>query len=210
MDNLWPWAAVAAAGALHGANPLTGWAFAACNGRPWRSLLPIAAGHVAALAAVAAAVPVALQLGIGFEPVWLQWLAAALLLGLVVRHVRGRGAPGPWTSRAGLGLWSFIAGTAHGAGWLLVPALVPLCITDLPGREIVAGGSLVLALAAVALHLVAMMAVTTVMAVGAKLALQAFGACGFFLVIPAKAGTQCARIRGLLQRASPGSPPPRG
>jgi hypothetical protein len=32
MASLWPWLAVAAAGALHGLNPATGWMWAACWG----------------------------------------------------------------------------------------------------------------------------------------------------------------------------------
>jgi len=46
--SLWPWLAIAAAGALHGLNPLTGWAFGACAapGTPAqrRVLVPVAAG----------------------------------------------------------------------------------------------------------------------------------------------------------------------
>ena len=46
--SLWPWLALAAAGALHGLNPLTGWAFAACAAPGTQAqqhvLVPIAAG----------------------------------------------------------------------------------------------------------------------------------------------------------------------
>jgi NhaP-type Na+/H+ or K+/H+ antiporter len=67
---------------------------------------------------------------------------------------------------AGLALWSFIMSTAHGAGLMLVPALIPLCMGDASAREITASGSLTLALAAVGVHTAAMLAVTGVIATG--------------------------------------------
>jgi hypothetical protein len=56
--------------------------------------------------------------------------------------------------------------TAHGAGLMLVPALVPLCMSDTPAREITASGSVVLALAAIAVHLAAMLVTTGAIASG--------------------------------------------
>jgi hypothetical protein len=50
--------------------------------------------------------------------------------------------------------------TLHGAGLMLVPALIPLCLAGSPAREITASGSLLLALAAVGVHMAAMLAVT--------------------------------------------------
>ncbi|WP_205959692.1 hypothetical protein [Ramlibacter humi] len=167
MQGAWPWLAVAAAGALHGLNPAAGWAFAAWRS-PWRMLAPIAAGHAASIGVVAAAVPLALRWGVAFDPLVPQGLAAALLLAVAVQHVRGHAHR--WTSpgRTGLALWSFIVGTAHGAGWMLVPAVVPLCIGDLPGRELTATGSWRLGLAAVGVHLAAMLVATAAMAFGAR------------------------------------------
>ncbi|TFZ06132.1 hypothetical protein EZ313_05675 [Ramlibacter henchirensis] len=178
MDSLWAWWAVAAAGALHGLNPATGWALAA-----WRAegamqtlfaLVPIGVGHIAAVAVVAAAVPAAVQTEVEFDPLLLQGLAAALLLALLARHLRAGGhrSARPRVGQAGLALWSFIVGTVHGAGWLLVPALVPLCAGGMPGREITASGSLSLALAAVGVHLTAMLATTAAMAAGARRGLR--------------------------------------
>ena len=54
--------------------------------------------------------------------------------------------------------------TTHGAGLMLVPALIPLCTGAAPGRQISASGSLALALAAVGLHTAAMLAVTGLIA----------------------------------------------
>jgi hypothetical protein len=56
--------------------------------------------------------------------------------------------------------------TAHGAGLMLVPAFVPLCLADTPARDITASGSLVLALAAVGVHAAAMLVTTGVIAAG--------------------------------------------
>ena len=55
-------------------------------------------------------------------------------------------------------------GTAHGSGLILLPALLPLCMTDGPARAITATGSFALMLAAVALHLLAMLGTTQVVA----------------------------------------------
>jgi hypothetical protein len=138
-----------------------------------RALAPIAAGHLASVAVVAAAVPAALQLGVAFSPRVPQGVAAALLLGLAVRHLRGhdlRGACAPWT---GVALWSFIVGTANSAGWMLVPALASLCGGDTPAREITASGSMWLALGAVGVHMGAMLATTGAVAAAARLGARA-------------------------------------
>ena len=50
---------------------------------------------------------------------------------------------------------------------MLVPALAPLCLGDAPGREIAASGSLLLALAAVGVHMAAMLGMAAGVAVGA-------------------------------------------
>ena len=175
---LWPWLAVAAAGALHGANPAAGWAIAAWRARSGGRgqllpvLWPIAVGHAVAVLVVAAAVPLALRFGAEYDPHVPQALGAAVLLAMVVRHLR-RGAhhaPPRAAHAAGIAVWSFIVGTAHGAGWMLVPALVPLCAGDMPAKEIVASGSVVLGLAAVCVHLAAMLVTTAVIAVAAAAA----------------------------------------
>ena len=74
MDSLWPW--LAAAGALHGLNPATGWAFAAWRSegpmQALRTLVPIGVGQIGSVVAVAAAVPAALQAGVEFDPLLLQ------------------------------------------------------------------------------------------------------------------------------------------
>lgn len=155
--GLWPWLAVAAAGALHGLNPCTGWALAAACGvrsrdgrQALRALGPIALGHAASVGAVAAAV----ALGVAMDGLW--WVAGAAVLVATPLALRWRSHAG----QLGVALASFIASTVHGSGLMLVPAFVPLCLSASPAREITASGSLLLALAAVAVHLAAMLAVT--------------------------------------------------
>lgn len=181
--SLWPWLAVAAAGALHGLNPLTGWALAAWPAgggaavqRP-RLLLPIAAGHLGAVLVVAATVPAGLSLGLAFEPWVMQSLAAGLLLAMALRHFGGAGhrASAAARGRTALTLWSFVLGIGHGAGWMLMPALASLCASDMPAREITASGSLLLGVAAVGMHMAAMLATTAVMAAGVRRALGTRG-----------------------------------
>ena len=67
--------------------------------------------------------------------------------------------------QAGLLLWSFLMATAHGAGLMILPALVPLCLSGSSMREISAGGSATIALAAVGVHSGVMLAVTGLVAV---------------------------------------------
>ena len=61
-----------------------------------------------------------------FDPLLPQGIAAAMLLVLAVRHLRGRGEHATCASRVrtGLALWSFLMATAHGAGLMLVPVLL--------------------------------------------------------------------------------------
>lgn len=176
MASLWPWLAVAGLGALHGLSPANGWMFAAACGvqardgaQARRALLPIALGHGVSVAVVAWG----FAWGMSMEHARVQGAAGALLLGVAAcRWLRGdarKGMHGPSGIRAGhvgIALWSFLMATAHGAGLMLVPALMPLCLADNPAREITASGSLLLALAAVGLHTAAMLATTGVIATG--------------------------------------------
>jgi hypothetical protein len=171
MESLWPWLAVAGVGALHGLNPATGWALAAAWGvrsrdrsQAPRALVPIAAGHIASVALVAGAVAG----GMATDRVVLQVLAGGLFAFTVIIHLSGRlpqvvRAP---AGHAGLALWSFMMSTAHGAGLMLVPALVPLCAGDTSVLEITGSGPLALAFTAAGIHMAAMLAVTGVVATG--------------------------------------------
>jgi hypothetical protein len=129
-----------------------------------RALMPIAFGHAASVALVGAAV----VFGLAMDRVVLQALAGGLFVVVAIVHLSGRApkvARAP-AGHAGLALWSFMMSTAHGAGLMLVPALIPLCMEDASARQITASGSLALALAAVGVHTAAMLAVTGVIATG--------------------------------------------
>lgn len=171
MSSLWPWLAVAGVGALHGLNPATGWMLAAAWGvrsrdrtQALRALVPIAVGHIASVALVAGAV----AWGVAMDRVVLQFLAGGLFAFTVIVHLSGRlpqavCAP---AGHAGLALWSFMMSTAHGAGLMLVPALIPLCVGDASASKINESGPLALALAAAGIHMTAMLAVTGLAAMG--------------------------------------------
>jgi hypothetical protein len=153
MGSLWPWLVVAGAGALHGLNPCSGWALAAVSGiraRNGREVLqalrPIAIGHAASVATVAAMV--ALRGSTDDLPLL---AACAGLCGALLLLMKRRG---------GLVISAFATATLQGSGLMLVPAFLPLCLSASPAREITATGSLALALAAVAVHMAAMLAVT--------------------------------------------------
>lgn len=182
MANIWPWLAVAGLGALHGLNPANGWMFAAAwsvrsgdRALALRALLPIAVGHAASVVLVAAAVAGAAALGPSIDLVALQVLAVGTVAIIAIPCLRSRAARrhGASAGHAGLALWSFLMSTVHGAGLMLVPALMPLCIGDASVREITASGSLLLALCAVAVHMAAMLAVTGAMAAGARSGFEA-------------------------------------
>lgn len=168
MDSLWPWLAIAGLGALHGLSPTGGWVLAAAwglrsgnQGQAMRALLPIAAGHTASLGLVCAAV----VWGLSMDRMGLQLLAGGLLALVAAAHLCSRlpRAVRTHAGHAGLALGAFVLSTLHGAGLMLVPAMAPLCLGDAPAGN----GPLVTALAAVALHTAAMLAVTGLLAAGA-------------------------------------------
>ncbi len=145
-----------------------GWLFAVALGQYRHSrrvvlvsLVPIALGHAASIALVAGAV---LFLGVLIDLMWLKGAAGGLLIGWAIWHAvyghRQRVRIGMRTGMTGLALWSFLMATAHGAGLMLVPVLIPLCLAASPARDLAAGGSLMVAVGAVAVHSLAMLAVT--------------------------------------------------
>ena len=119
-------------GAAHGINPAMGWLFAvslglqAGTGRAvWRALGPLALGHALA---IAAALLAAAGLGIVLPSDWLRWIAAAALLGFGVFHLRRHAHPrlgGMCVTSRDLTIWSFVMASAHGAGLMLLPFVLP-------------------------------------------------------------------------------------
>lgn len=169
MESIWLWLAIAGAGALHGLNPAGGWALAAAWGirsgrrpQPLRALVPIGAGHLASVALVSGAAFAGLSIHRGAMP----FVAGALCALALAIHLCGRApeqARAP-AGHAGLALWSFMIASLHGAGLMLVPALIPLCMGDAASELPAASGMLTMALAAAAIHTIAMLAVTGLMA----------------------------------------------
>lgn len=166
--GLWPWLALIGLGVFHGVNPAMGWLFAvglALQRRSRRIMLlawmPIAAGHAASVAIVVAA---ALALGLVLDGASLRRAAAAMLIGWAVWHaLRGhkqRLRFGLQTGLLGLALWSFLMASAHGAGLMLIPVLLPICLAGASAHALTAG-SVPLAAAALGLHSAAMLATMT-------------------------------------------------
>jgi len=167
--ELWPWLALVGLGVFHGINPAMGWLFAVALGLHRRSRrivllswIPIAIGHAGAVALV---LFVVLALGLVVDSATLSRAAAAMLLGWALWHaVRGhrqRLRVGMQTGLAGLALWSFLMSSAHGAGLMLIPVLLPLCLSGSPSGQLTASGSLPVALAALGVHTAAMLATIT-------------------------------------------------
>ena len=112
-------------------------------------------------------------LGTMVDPGVIRVGSGVLLIGWAAYHQlygsRHRVRVGLRTGMAGLAFWSFLMASAHGAGLMLVPVLLPLgrvsAHAGQPAGHLMAEGSLVISLAAVAVHTVAMLAVTGVIAV---------------------------------------------
>jgi hypothetical protein len=136
------WLTIVALGVYHGLNPAMGWPLAVANGMAARrdgavfaTLLPLGGGHFAAMAVVLA--PFA----------WLSWYvewsrairlvagALVLLFGIYKlierRHPRALARIRPTQ----LAWWSFLMATAHGAGLMLVPFMLGLCVTAPPAVD---------------------------------------------------------------------------
>ncbi|PIO46489.1 hypothetical protein [Phyllobacterium zundukense] len=168
-----PWLVLAGLGAFHGLNPAMGWLFSVALGlhRNSRrivllSLIPIAIGHAVSIAVVAMAV---VLLGLIVDQRVLEVAAAMVLIGWATYHAayghRHRVRIGMTTGMVGLGFWSFLMATAHGAGLMLVPVVIPLCLAASPAKELTAAGSLSIALAAIGTHMAAMLVVILAIAV---------------------------------------------
>jgi hypothetical protein len=169
MTDIWPpLLLLAGLGAFHGLNPAMGWLFAVALGLHrhnralvYVSLLPIAAGHALS---VALAVALLIAAGTVLPGNLVRIGSGLLLLGWAAYHWRfghrHRVRFGMQTGLLGLGIWSFLMATAHGAGLMLWPVLMPYC-TAAAGPD---GGPAALALMGVGIHTAAMLAVTAAIA----------------------------------------------
>jgi hypothetical protein len=170
-SELWPWLALAGLGAFHGLNPAMGWLFAVALGLHrhsrrliWLSPLPIAFGHALSIAVVAGAFVLA---GLAIDLRALRIGAGLILIGWALYDWRfghrHRVRVGMQAGLAALAVWSFLMATTHGAGLMLWPVLMPLCFPT--ASQPFSIGPLPTALLGVAVHTLAMLTVTTAIAV---------------------------------------------
>ena len=173
MRALWPWLTLVGLGMYHGINPAMGWLFAAAlglhRGRRYvvlQSLIPIALGHLLSIAVAASAV---LALGVIIDRRLLLMAAGSGLILWALYHLaygsRHRARIGMQAGFAGPLVWSFVMASAHGAGLMLVPALVPLCLSGSAAGDITAARSLINSLAAVGVHAAAAVSVSGIIAI---------------------------------------------
>ena len=164
MTETWPFLALAGLGLFHGLNPAMGWLFAVALGMHRRServvllsLVPIAFGHMAAVGATLLAT---LALGLVFDQAAIVRTAGVLLLAWAGWHAAyGHRRPvriGMRTGQIGLALWSFLVAGAHGAGLMLIPVALPLCLSS-SGKDDLGNASLAGLLAALGTHTAAML-----------------------------------------------------
>jgi hypothetical protein len=163
-------------GAYHGINPGMGWLFAVALGMQEqkgsavaKALGPIALGHALSIGIV---VVTAAFLGMAFPQDAIRYCVAVLLFGLgivsLVRHYHPR-----WVRMQvgfrDLTIWSFLMATAHGAGLMLLPVLLGSRTVEAADHmtghhHASAAASPVSALLATAVHTIAYLAVTGIIA----------------------------------------------
>ncbi len=170
QTDYWPWLALAGLGAFHGLNPAMGWLFAVALGLHrhnlrvvWLAPLAIAFGHAISIAVLASAL---LWAGSTVDLRTMRIGGGIVLIGWALYHLRyghrHRVHVGMQAGMAALTLWSFLMATAHGAGLMLWPVLMPLCFSA-AGPATTA--PLWIALMGIAVHTLAMLIVTTAVAV---------------------------------------------
>ena len=126
-------------GCYHGINPAMGWLFAVALGLQERStravaaaIVPIAIGHVASVALVVA---VALYAAGTLPHPAVRVAAALVLVGFGVYRLLRRRHPrwvGMRVGSGGLILWGFLMASAHGAGLMLLPFVLPASPMSMP------------------------------------------------------------------------------
>jgi hypothetical protein len=123
---------LAGLGAVHGLNPAMGWLFAVFAGLQdrsraslLRSLIPIAIGHELSIAVTVLIIEVSAGV-VSQQAVGLA--GAVVLVAFGVWKLAARRSHPRWVgmrlSRRELATWSFLMSTAHGAGLMLLPAVL--------------------------------------------------------------------------------------
>jgi hypothetical protein len=144
------WLAVIASGLFHGVNPGMGWPLAVSAGMMEKSpralvgaLGALAAGHL--LAMVLMILPFSLLISLVYWQRQIRIGASLLVMGFGAfrlidrRHPRALARIKPTQ----LGLWSFAAAIAHGAGLMLAPIYLGLCEANDLDRGDAAAGALI-------------------------------------------------------------------
>ena len=144
------WLAVIASGLYHGVNPAMGWPLAVSAGMMEKSpralvsaLAALAAGHFIAILLMI--LPFSLLLTLVYWQRQIRIGASLLVIGFGAvrlvdrRHPRALARIRPTQ----LGLWSFAAAVAHGAGLMLAPIYLGLCAADGLDRGHQAAGALI-------------------------------------------------------------------
>jgi hypothetical protein len=157
------WQPMILLGAYHGLNPGMGWLFAVALGMQhgtargvWRALPPLALGHAVAISAVVVTAALArLVLPLNALKVVVSFLLITLGLYRLWKHRHPR-VGGMQVGFRDLTVWSFFMASAHGAGLMVLPFVMPASQTLLAAGHEHAGhmatGSDNVAAIAVALH----------------------------------------------------------
>lgn len=181
----WSWLSLITLGSFHGLNPAMGWLFAVALGIQERragavvgALWPIAIGHAAAIAVVVGAIALLGQV----VPQGLLMVAGGVaMLSFSVYKVVSKFRHPRWVGMRVRGrdliAWSFLMATAHGAGLMLVPALLEIGNDGVPSAAAheghhghhahvaaESGEGILASLLAVGVHTAAMFAVAGILA----------------------------------------------
>src|ERR1700741_5635802 len=127
------WQGVALLGAYHGINPGMGWLFAVALGMQqgnargvWRALPPIALGHALAVGVVLA-IAAAAQFVVPLDT--LRFVVASILIAFGLYRLWRHRHPvygGMQVGFRDLTIWSFLMASAHGAGLMVLPFVMPV------------------------------------------------------------------------------------
>ena len=172
------WWAVVGSGIYHGVNPGMGWPLAVSaalmDRKPAslpKALGVLALGHFLAMTAIL--LPFSMLLFLVEWQNTLQTISALMVIAMGIYLVINRRHPRflARVSPAKLGLWSFLAAMAHGAGLMLVPIYLGICQTvdtnaGHAAAEALMGSNIGIALIVAVVHTLAMMLSGGALAVG--------------------------------------------
>lgn len=172
------WLAVVASGLYHGLNPGMGWPLAVSSAlmerKPaslYKALLALSGGHLLAMAAILFPFSALFFLVDWQREIQIGAACLVIALGgyLLInrRHPRILARVPP----SKIGLWSFLAAMAHGAGLMLVPIYLGICKTVETNKghaaaDTLINGNISIAVTVAVLHTLAMTLAGGVLAVG--------------------------------------------